>query len=238
VTMASIAEGLGICLEKRLKKIYIFTIFTCYHTGMSFKALICEKFESIENFDSALGLSKDRYVIVKIRMSVNPLLALASRVLYDKAFLDMHDIIRDLSERLEVYEPRSNRYVFGTDSEMDNWYSSVYSQLWDSIKTVINRSSLIHYQSHGSLNLDDGFVEKTIIDVINSDHVLTAVKARHQRIINPWLKMVDACTNEMRKQGEKFDTDEDLRSRVESVFSDTFDDSAGEYLLALVDSCE
>ena len=205
---------------------------------MSFKALICEKFESIENFDSALGLSKDRYVIVKIRMSVNPLLALASRVLYDKAFLDMHDIIRDLSERLEVYEPRSNRYVFGTDNEMDNWYSSIYSHFWDSIKTVIDRRSLVHYHSHGSLNLDPWFLEKTVTDIIKLDPVLKSVGARHQRITDPWLRMVDACTNEMRKQGEKFDTHEDLCSRVESVFSDTFDDSAGEYLLDLVDSCE
>ncbi len=171
-------------------------------------------------------------------MSVNPLLALASRVLYDKTFLEMHNTIRDLSERLEVYEPEFNRYVFGTDNEMYNWYSSVYSQLWDNIKEVIDRRSLVHYHSHGSLSLDPWFLEKTVTDIIKSDPVLTSVRARHQRITDPWLRMVDACTNEMRKQGEKFDTPEDLCSRVESVFSDTFDDSSGEYLLALVDSCE
>ena len=171
-------------------------------------------------------------------MYVNPLLALASKVLYDKTFLEMHGTIRALSERLEVYEPKYNRYVFGTDNEMDNWYSSIYSHFWDSIKTVIDRRSLVHYHSHGSLNLDPWFLEKTVTDIIKLDPVLKSVGARHQRITDPWLRMVDACTNEMRKQGEKFDTHEDLCSRVESVFSDTFDDSAGEYLLDLVDSCE
>jgi hypothetical protein len=171
-------------------------------------------------------------------MSINPLLALASRVLYDKAFLDMNDTIKDLSERLEVYEPKFNRYVFKNDKDMDSWYSLVYSKLWECIKTMINNSSLVHYHSHGNLNLDTLIVEKAIKDVIQSDHVLSSIKTHHQRISDPWLKIVDGCINEMRKQGEKFDTYEDLCSRVESVFSDTFDDSGGEYLLDLVDSCE
>ena len=163
---------------------------------------------------------------------------MASRVLYDKTFLEMHDTIRELSERLEVYEPKFNRYVFATDNEMDNWCEVVYSKLWDSIKMVIDNRSLVYYHSHGTLNLDSWFIEKTVIDIIKTDPVLSSVRARHQRIIDPWFRMVDACTNEMRKQGEKFDTHADLCSRVESVFSDTFDDSAGGYLLDLVDSCE
>ena len=59
-------------------------------------------------------------------MSINPLLTVASRVLYDKVFLDMNDTIKDLSERLEVYEPKFNRYVFKNDKDMDSWYSLVY----------------------------------------------------------------------------------------------------------------
>ena len=172
---------------------------------------------------------------------INTLLALTSKVLYDREVLSMRGTIARLKDRLSNYETVEDpkRFAFATDKELCDWYTLLYSQLWNSIRAFVeNRSAatMALWEEYGSV-IHYSDMTRIVADVVDADPVLQKIKIRQQRIIEPWFTVLSACFYVIRTT-QDFTAPAELCDGIEHILSHTFDVTAGAYLLDLIDLVE
>ena len=163
-----------------------------------------------------------------------------SRRSLEKEVLSMRDTISRLKDRLSNYETVEDpkRFTFATDKELCDWYALLYSKLWNSIRAFVENSAatMALWEDYGSV-IDYSDMKRIVVDVVDADPVLQKIKIRQQRILEPWFTVLSACFYVIRTT-QDFTTPAELCDGIEHVLSRTFDETAGAYLLDLIELIE